>query len=94
MVRKSGSPRDGGKVFGIGSDWRPDYPAPEAFRAWWLWRQSGRTRYPTREEVSALPEEWIADIHLVESIAEWVTNDSMLMTAFTKHMADQKSGPG
>lgn len=86
-VRRSVTPRDGGKTYGIGKDWRPDHPDEEVFHAWWLWRQSGRTRYYSREEAAALPRDWIEDIHLIESIAEWVSNDSVVMSNFAQHMA-------
>lgn len=56
------------------------------YKAWTMWRASGRTHYPTPEEVDALPDDWVSDIHLFEDIAEWVSNDSGVMVAFNNQI--------
>lgn len=82
LIRRSVVQKDSGRVFGIGSDWRPDSPPAKAYKAWAIWRSSGKTRYPTPEEVDALPDDWISDIHLIEQIAEWIGNNSAQMQSF------------
>lgn len=69
-------------MFGIGDDWRFEYP-PELVRfGWQLYRASKYQHIPTHEEAGRYDPRWVSDIMLMEELYQWVTNDSAAMKAF------------
>lgn len=73
--RKSGKR----EIFGIGDDWRFDYPPDDVHRGWQMWKSSGYAVFPSYEDAIKHDPKWISDIMLAQEIYDWVNNDSTAM---------------
>lgn len=86
----------GSEVFGIGDDWRFDYPnkLPQLKIAWQLGAACKFTRIPTEQEVGDYDPRWVSDVLLLQKISDWVTNDSAPMQIFNNPGEEPNAPPG